>query len=719
MPAWDLAQILLTVATLNHFVEITILGDFNMRSIDWQSGSSPCPVERNFLQFCDSWDLKQLVSESTRGGNVLDIILTTCPEQFSVPSIQPPLVNSDHNTVIVFVQMEHVLRVARPRLVRCFPKADYQSMAQYLTTCQWSEIFHSCRTVNDYWCALHAVLSGLIEMYVPLVNVTDNCQCRPKLPKALRKLISLKRKARRRWKSVPNSERKLAFNLATRRCKLAMRTHMSCQENNLLSAGPRKFYSYVSKQLRSNDNECHLQTVNGLSSNANDIAATFNEEFSKNFAESPAPNYCSKPVNIAGKSPSLSNINIDVTCIRLALAQLSETAAGPDIIPAVFYKRLAYSLGIPLSIVFNQSLYQEALPDARRLAKVIALYKGKGDRSVASSYRPISLTAVACKVLERLVADQVRSFLLNNTLICRQQHGFMTSRSTATNLLCCDAAIAQYLNRKSSCDVVLLDFARAFDKVSHAILSRKLLEIGIQGKLHAWLINFLANRSQYVNHRSASSAIVPVSSGVIQGSVLGPLLFTVFINDLPRVVTSSSLWLFADDVKIVSEASTDVQCDALQRDLEAVWEWSEEMRLPLCLQKCQCLHIGLSNRRRVYNVNGESVSVSDKCVDLGIIRNSSFSYDDHIRSVISKASRAAGMIYRVFSLRSTAFLTNLFRTYVIPILEYVSPMWSPAKQGLNDDIERVLRRYTKRLPALRNLSYEQRLERQHVVVAVI
>jgi hypothetical protein len=96
----------------------TILGDFNMRSIGWQSGSSPCPVEHNFLQFCDSWDLKRLVSESTRGGNLPDIIiLTSCPEQFNVPSIQLPLVNSDHNTVVVYVQKDLTIRVARPRLI--------------------------------------------------------------------------------------------------------------------------------------------------------------------------------------------------------------------------------------------------------------------------------------------------------------------------------------------------------------------------------------------------------------------------------------------------------------------------------------------------------------------------------------------------------------------------------------------------------------------------
>ena len=120
-----------------------------------------------------------------------------------------------------------------------------------------------------------------------------------------------------------------------------------------------------------------------------------------------------------------------------------------------------------------------AIPDAWRLAKVIPLYKGKGDKSDASCHRPISLTAIACKVLKRIIVDQIRNFLTVNSLICQEQQGFVPKRSTTTNLLQCDEAISRYLNAAEPCDVILLDFARAFDKVSHRVLMSKLSSIGI------------------------------------------------------------------------------------------------------------------------------------------------------------------------------------------------------------------------------------------------
>lgn len=707
-------------SVLTNYKYVTICGDFNMKDIDWQSVNkqSLCPIERNFQQFCESWDLVQLVNEPTRGDNVLDLVLTTSPEWFQIPlgvGVQPPLVNSDHNTVVIHMQDHLKVPMSSSKSVRCFYKADYQSMASYLSKCNWSFVFGSCSSVNDYWCALYALLCGLINEFVPIVPRKNRQECRHNLPRALRQLIHRKRKAWKNWKAYPSSASKLTFNQASRRCKLAIRTYLTGQENDLLTAGPRKFYSYVSSQLRSTNSDCHLITANGLTNNPVDISKAFSDEFSKNFSTSdsrPQPVYCDTDDNI---SLSLDEVNIDVTSVRVALSHLKDTAAGPDEIPAVFFKRLAYSLGVPLAIVFQHSLHQAVIPDAFRLAKVIPLYKGKGEKNAASSYRPISLTAVACKVLERIVADKIRIFLTGNKLICPQQHGFMSSRSTTTNLLSCDAVIARHLNNGSSCDVILLDFARAFDKVPHDILSRKLLNIGIKGKLHEWLMNFLSGRSQYVSYQSVSSSPVPVTSGVIQGSVLGPLLFTIFINDLPSAISTVSMWLFADDAKLVGEASTDEQCVAIQCDLEAIHEWSVRNKLFLCLPKNQCLHIGKKNRRKSYLISGTSLSVVDKCIDLGIVRNSSFTYDDHIASVISKASRAAGMIYRAFSIRSVAFLVKLFNTYVLPIVEYASPVWSPAGVGLIDDLERVLRRYTKRLPLLRDCSYGERLQRLNMV----
>ena len=165
----------------------------------------------------------------------------------------------------------------------------------------------------------------------------------------------------------------------------------------------------------------------------------------------------------------LTSINADFYSVRALLLHQNKSAVGPDDIPGIFYKELAHVLALPISIVFQQSLLQGKIPVMWRLAKVVPLFKGKGQKSCVSSYRPISLTDVACKLLERLVADQIKTFWTVNNLICKEQHGFLQRRSTVTNLVTSDSIIADYLNDHVPVDVILLDFARAFDKVRHDI----------------------------------------------------------------------------------------------------------------------------------------------------------------------------------------------------------------------------------------------------------
>ena len=180
----------------------------------------------------------------------------------------------------------------------------------------------------------------------------------------------------------------------------------------------------------------------------------------------------------------------------MVLSKLRNSAACPDGLPSVFFMRLVYWLAAPLTIIYQQSQHQAHIPDAWRLAKVIPLYKGKGDKSDAFCHRPISLTAIACKALERIIVDQMRNFLIVNSLICQEQHSFVPKRSTTTNLLLCDEAISRFLNAAEPCDINFLDFARALDKVSHRVLMSKLSSIGISSELRAWLRDFLSNRTQ-------------------------------------------------------------------------------------------------------------------------------------------------------------------------------------------------------------------------------
>jgi hypothetical protein len=359
--------------------------------------------------------------------------------------------------------------------------------------------------------------------------------------------------------------------------------------------------------------------------------------------------------------------------------------------------------------VYQQSIYQQRIPDDWRLSKVIPLYKGKGDKSSPSSYRPISLTAIACKVLERIVVDQLRTYLTDNSLISAAQHGFVPSRSTATNLLQCDLSIAQHLNQGDTCDLILLDYSKAFDSVQHNILLSKLSSFGIHGPLSAWLADFLKDRSQFVFYSGASSNVIPVTSGVIQGSVVGPLLFTLLINDLPLCISHSDIYMYADDVKLVNRSTSQHDCLCLQADLDAICKWSDTNGLQFNLQKNQCLHIGRGNHGHVYTLCGSPITVVESCSDLGLLRTRDFSYTAHVNSTIAKASRAAGMLHKVFATRSMDLQVKLYTTYVRPIVEYLTVIWNPESVSLSDSVERVQRRFTKRIHGLRWLPYEERL----------
>jgi hypothetical protein len=682
-----------------------------MPGIDWQHNEAQpaSSIQRDLVSMCDLWSLQQIVTVPTRGSNLLDLIITTVPEYFADITTQSPLVNSDHDVILC-----RMLRGISPQfsvtVERCFQQADFTSMAACLSAIKWCNIYQSCRSVNDYWSAFYNVLWKLIEAHVPTRKVRRGGQSRSRLPKSVRQLMLAKRKAWRQWKASPNPTTKLSFNHATRQLKQSMRRFLADQENQLLAAGPRKFFAYVSHQVNQTESNLCLENATGTARSPVDICATLNEEFSKNFTSS--RNNCNPIYSSSlGKkdAPSISTVSVDVIKVRAAIMRTRSSAAGPDGIPAIIYKKLAYWLSEPLCTLYQQCMHQDTIPDAWRQAKVVPLYKGKGNKSDPASYRPISLTAVASKLLERIIADELSTYMSSNKLSADCQHGFMSYRSTVTNLLQCDTVISQHLNNKHACDVIALDFSRAFDKVSHSILSTKLSALGVCGKLHTWLVNFLTGRTQYVSYRGAVSSAAQVTSGVVQGSVLGPQLFLLFINDLRNCVTSCDVWLYADDVKLVGIANNAADRARTQHDLDAIGAWSAANQLPLCIPKCQCLHLGRSNVNSNYTLCGSTVATVDQLTDLGVLRSSDYSYAPHIGSIVRKATRSAALLLRAFSTRNEEFLMRLFKAYVRPTLEYASPVWSPVAIGLTRDLENVQRRFTKRLCGLREMTYEQRL----------
>ena len=207
----------------------------------------------------------------------------------------------------------------------------------------------------------------------------------------------------------------------------------------------------------------------------------------------------------------------------------------------------------------------------------------------------------------------------------------------------------------------------------------------------------------------ACSHPIPVQSGVVQGSVIGLLAFTVFINDLPRKVKNCRSYMFADDAILFGDAGDDQQCDSIQCNLGAVYDWAEENKLSLSLPKCVSLHYGHRNRQRQYALGGVAIKSEQQSGDLSVIRSANFRYDAHVRNIILKASRLAGMSWRVFATRSQQFQANLFAAYIRPLIEYASQVWNPIDIDLCEALERVQRCFKRRIFGLRRLPYPQRL----------
>jgi len=302
--------------------------------------------------------------------------------------------------------------------------------------------------------------------------------------------------------------------------------------------------------------------------------------------------------------------------------------------------------------LFTTSISCGAIPSEWKLHKIIAVHKS-GDKTSVKNYRPISLLCIVSKVLERLIYDKIISSVSN--CITQYQFGFQSNASTQQQLL---IYFNQLITSKDEIDSIYIDFRKAFDSVPHYELLVKLWNIGISGCLWQWFGSYLENRTQCVSVNNQLSQILPVVSGVPQGSILGPLLFLIFINDLPSIVTSQLL-IFADDTKCFRQITSTHDIENLQQDINSLYNWSVNNLLSFNLSKFifMCFHRQLNS---TYNVNGCSLVESSSCKGLGIIISNSLTWQKHYEMISSNAYKSLGLLRRVFKNSNCPQPENLY-----------------------------------------------------------
>ena len=388
----------------------------------------------------------------------------------------------------------------------------------------------------------------------------------------------------------------------------------------------------------------------------------------------------------------------------------NSSAPGPDNITVNTLKSLKLELATPLSMIMQKSMDTGQVPSDWKVANVTPIYK-KGSKAEAGNYRPVSLTSICCKMMESIIRDDVVEHLTQNRLIHSSQHGFIKNKSCLTNLLEFLETVTEEFDEGRPMDLIYLDFSKAFDIVPTCRLLSKLQAHRIEGNVLNWMKGWLTGRRQRVVLNGEKSDWADVTSGVPQGSVLGPVAFVIFINDLDQGADLiKSVLKFADDTKLAHTVLDEGDRDELQTTLNNLCDWSDKWCMRFNTGKCKVLHVGKKNKEFDYTMKGTKLGKVSEEKDIGVVVHSSLKPSRQCAAAFRAASAVLYQVSSTFHYRDRHTFLQLYKTYVRPHLEFASSSWCPWTTQDIELIEKVQIKAVEMISGLQGQNYAEKLK---------
>ena len=659
-------------------------------------------LHKYFINTLSDFGLVQLVEEPTRGVNTLDLIISNCPQLIPRIEVMPGL--SDHDTVFCEIAVHSQMRKQNPRQIPLYAKADWEGLKTTMTDLhEKMKAQESTASTEELWTLFRDHLKAAIKDHIPhkQARVKEN---KPWVSPALRRLIKKRdrifKKMRKQGTEELKQKNKQLRREVQRQLRRAYWNYLSKtfeEDDSQQSTKSKRFWTYIKHQKSSNVGVAPLKVNGHLVSDEKEQAEALNQQFQRAFSEGRSyteEEFAAKCEMPPSQFPVLDSLGITEPGVTKLLQALKPgKAPGPDGITTKILKELAEEISPILTIIFQSSLDTGTLPSDWKDANVTPIFK-KGEHYDPANYRPVSLTSVCCKVLEHILTSNIMDHLELHGTLCHQQHGFRRKRSCETQLLGFADELVNNMAQGKQTDILVMDFAKAFDKVNHSLLVHKLHHYGIRGMLLTWISDFLRDRRQAVVVNGIRSDFIKVQSGVPQGSVLGPCLFLIYINDLPDLLTAHAR-LFADDTAVYDVVASPDDQAHLQRNLNQLAAWEKRWDMVFHPGKCTTLPVTRSRKslpQPQYQLHGHTLDTVSNVKYLGLTFTKDLSWNEHINNVCSKANKTLGFLRRNLRIGSRGIKETAYKTLVRPIMEYAATVWDPHTQDSTDKIEAIQRR---------------------------
>lgn len=704
---------------LNHFTSLQntiddsntdnyyVFGDYNITDADWApdgighamnftSTSVICSYLNCFMSVTNAKQCNHFYNSHNK---ILDLILTNSNCTVQCPSID--LVKRDpiHPPFLTYTTFSTECLLRRRQVAKYnYYKANYLFINEELENANWASLLDGT-TAEQSLDTFYETVFDIIKRHAPLSSAKVS-SFPSWFPGSLIHIFKNKNKAWCKWKKFKNKSDYESFSLYRSRFKAECKKAFTNYKNSVEESIPTNvkfFWAFVNNRKQSSKIPSSIQYKNTTSNDPEQICNLFATFFRSVYEPSTCTENALFSMGEYSENCSIiDNIYFSEQEVKIALKMLDASKGpGPDHLPPIFLKRTSDSIFRPLYMLFNRFIAEGTFPDIWKRANIVPVHKG-GSRNNVQNYRPISILCTLSKLFEGLVHGVL--YPVVNKILIPEQHGFVKRKSTVTNLMIFTGHLFENMDKRIQTDAVYTDFQKAFDRVDHAILLSKLAFNGIRGNLLRWFSSYINNRSQRVVINGYHSASITATSGVPQGSILGPLLFILYINDIKKCFGNSNFLLYADDLKVFMPVRTINDCVLLQDDLDRLTEYCQINKLKLSIPKCNFITF-TKNKRIIYFpyrlCNEQLLKISTQ-KDLGVFLDSELHLDMHIEKIINKAFRMYGFVIRATSeFNKISTFMYLYNSLIRPQLEYACAIWDPYYEKYNVKIENVQKKFLK------------------------